>query len=380
MSKKTLLFLLLSTLSLNSFSQKVDLDRFTFNVAFQILPQEPIPYEERTFGIKTFCGGIIRSNYLDESGLYGKIYISAWKKVENTPKVGVDIRLEDFLLRDSRIKTKTSETKDKDGKVISRTTTYSVEALYEGIGKYTILGPISPKPPTKAELNAQKKKEEANATNRFLANVTTSSVNETNGLSGTLNESYVFSTAEFSTSKEAETDYALKKDDFLQKNLRFFVDNSISRINSTLNSLYGFQPTSNREFLWILNSKSHPEYTVQQEAIQAINILFKEMKADQAIDDLIANIAPLIDYLHSLKTKYASDSKADKKMRYSAFYNLSKIYYFLDQPEKSIVEAEGLINNDYDGDDGETLIKNAEALLSNLKQAKVTTRHNPSLN
>lgn len=379
--KKKLLPLLFLLLGAAAHAQKVDLDRFSFDVAYQRLPQEPIKFEERTYGVKTFCGGPIKTNYLDETGIYDKVYINAWKRVEDAPKVGVEVRLEDFLLRGTRLETKTNETKDKDGKVTSRTTTYYVVARYEGIGRYSITGPITPRQPTKAELEEQKKKDEAKTTNRFLANVTTTAAPaNNNGMSSSLNNSFEFSTEQFSSAKEAETDYARKKEDIYQKNLRSFVDNSISNVNNRINGLYGFMATSNKEFLWILDSKSHPEYTTQQEAIQAVKEIFKGMKANEAIDVLEQNVTPLIDYLQSLKQKYASDSKADKKMRYSAFYNLAKIYYYIDKPQKSLEEAEGLVKNDYDKDDGDMFKKNAETLIEELKRANVSTRHNVPLN
>jgi hypothetical protein len=45
-------------------------------------------------------------------------------------------------------------------------------------------------------------------------------------------------------------------------------------------------------------------------------------------------------------------------MRYSAYYNLV-IHLLLDEPEKTIVEAEKLILNDYDKADGKELINRA---------------------
>ena len=103
------------------------------------------------------------------------------------------------------------------------------------------------------------------------------------------------------------------------------------------------------------------------------------MKADEPIVDLKSNMQPLIEYFDSLKTKYTEDSKPARKMRYSAYYNLAVIYLLLDEPEKTIVEAEKLILNDYDKADGKELINRANRLIEDFKIAKTTSRHNPTL-
>ena len=88
---------------------------------------------------------------------------------------------------------------------------------------------------------------------------------------------------------------------------------------------------------------------------------------------------PLIEYFDSLKVKYKDDNKPCRKMRYSAYYNLAVIYLMLDQPEKTIIEAQKLIANDYDKSDGKGLITQANRLIESFKISKLNTRHNPAL-
>jgi hypothetical protein len=107
-------------------------------------------------------------------------------------------------------------------------------------------------------------------------------------------------------------------------------------------------------------------------------MLFKEMKANESTETLEKQLQPLIDYFESLKKKYTENDKGSRKMRYSAYYNLGKIYYYLDKPEKVIKEAQGLIDNDYDTRDGKILIFDAEQLKIIFDESKYNTRHNPS--
>lgn len=358
-------------------AQKVDLDKFYFDVSHQRLPQEPVEPEKRTYGVKAATSGGIRSS-LDDTRLYDKIKVWGWKKVEADPTVGIEISLSDFLPTGTDLRSETVENKDKDGKVTGRTTYYWYEARYSGSGSYRIKGPITPKEPTAKELEEKKKKEEAKTTNKFLVNATTSSQNDAvnDGIAGSLNQNFVLTTEKTSDASSARKRYSDNAESMRSQKLNDFIDGSINFVNNKANSMYGFSPSEYRDFLWILDSKSHPEFQTQQDAIQAVKTLFKDMKADKPIDILETNMQPLIDYFQSLKTKYAGNDKRESKMRYSAFFNLSKIYYFLDKPEKAMAEAEGLIKNEYDEKDGDELKKQAEYLLTALKRAKVTNRHN----
>jgi len=363
---------------LTSFAQKVDLDRYSFNVSYQQLPKEFVPLEQRTYGTKVTVGSSIRS-YADEVTLYDRIKIYGWKKVESSPTVGIDMNLESFSLIDASLKSETTEQKDKQGKVTS-TTSYWILAKYEGKGFSRITGPFTPKPPSEKEVLEQKKKEEAKSNNRFLASVTVNKepevsnrININNGLISS------YASESSSSSSVVNTSFQNKKEAVYQDQLKHFVDGSVYTTNNNLNFYYGFSPIQKSDYLWILNSKDHPEYQTQQDAIQAVKELFKTMKADQPITELESNLSPLIDYLQSLKTKYKGDDKRNKKLRYSAYFNLSKIYYYLDKPEKAREEAEGLIKNEYDEKDGESLVKMVNELVDAMKIAKTNTRHNPEL-
>ncbi len=121
------------------------------------------------------------------------------------------------------------------------------------------------------------------------------------------------------------------------------------------------------------------EGKTQTEAIEAVKEIFKGMKADEPTDQIATNVQPLIEYFESLKTKYATDDKPGRKMRYSAYYNLAKIYLFLDQPDKAIKEGEAFVANDYDPKDGKRLIEEANKLKELFAATKFTNRHNASL-
>ncbi|MBP7273590.1 MAG: hypothetical protein KA974_07100 [Saprospiraceae bacterium] len=361
-------------------AQKVDLDRFSFKVKYQKLPLHYSQLSERTFDVVGDVGAPFVS-YLTNESLAEGINIEGWKRTSDNPTVKADIALIDFAFINSNIENRVEETKDKNGKVTGSKYYYYVKSTYYGKGKATIEGPYVTQKPEQKNANKKEKKEEKPA-NKFLAGAEmeeSTNENEQEGKKSTftLNSNMENKTSEYTTSSEATKDFRLNESKYREAKLREYIDNAKNNLNNSLNNTYGFPKYERSEYLWILDSKDHPEYKDQQQAIEAVKVLFGNMKHDVPVDGLKKNLNPLIDYFNTLKTKYKSDEKRDKKMRYSAYYNLSKIYLYLDEPDNAIKEAKGLIANDYDTKDGESLIKEANELKDLFSKTKYTSRHNP---
>jgi hypothetical protein len=377
MKFKTLL-LLCCTLAYSAFSQKVDLDKFKFGVKYQALPKENVPVEKRTFNVTSTTGTTVKS-FVDETDLKNKLRILGWKRADNEPTVNINLDLIEFSLINSKLAEDVNEEKDKAGKVLSRTVKYYVTADYFQDGRIKITGSFSPPELSVKEKEAQKAKDEKVASNRFLAktSINAAAKTESNFRNENLPSNKNYTTDKYETSSKAVDYFRVSQASISESLLRDFVNTGINRANYLANYYFGFETAyDDTDHLWILDSKSHLEYQTQQEAIQAIKTLFATMKANEPIKELEENLQPLIDYFESLKTKYSGDDKWNKKMRYSAFFNLSKIYYYLDRPALAIIQADGLIANDYDTKDGERLKKEAQDLLDLFNKTKFTSRHN----
>lgn len=375
MKKITLLcFVLCSTVS---FAQKVDLDRFYFDVSFQDLPNEVVPFEQRTYSTTIITDGPISEQFESAKILNNDLSISGWKKTDENPTVTVVLNLADFYEAGKKVDTKTIEEKDKDGKVINSYPVYSIVTTYRGKANGSQTSTLQPKEIAAAVSVVDTPK----STNRFLKTTNQEAPKEANTSNRTtfdFSSDIVFST-DFGRSL-ADLEKAEKQNRITNFNVRLrqFVTDCIAKTNRRLNNQYGFVPISYKEQLWIMDSKEE-EGAIQKEAIEAVKLQFAGMKADQPIDKLTADLQPLIEYFESLKTKYTEDNKGSKKIRYSAYYNLGKIYLFLDQPEKAIKEGEGLIANDYDKKDGKNIIEEGTKLVERFNKIQLRTRHNPSL-
>lgn len=374
--------LLICVLFLSFFSskaQKVDLDHFYFDVNYQILPKEPVAFEKRTFSSKVKLGGALQT-YVNQANLNEKINIIGWKKVDENPTVDIELNLEDFVESGVTPKTRVEETKDKEGKVLTRKEYYYVVSTYATRGYAKVKGPMTPTPLSDKQIEEEKAKQATATTNRFLKNavVKKDTIASKEGFNISFNGTLEYKSKEYTDSSTPLKEFYLNKSAIRDQTLRNFADNSLNNFSNNINYTYGFRPKKDNEILWILDAKNE-EGKTQSEAIQAVKSLFANMKADEPIDELKSNMQPLIEYFDSLKTKYTEDNKPSRKMRYSAYYNLAVIYLMLDEPEKSIAESEKLIANDYDKSDGKSLIERANKLIGSFKAAKLNSTHNPAL-
>ncbi|GAB3330596.1 hypothetical protein GCM10027299_35510 [Larkinella ripae] len=357
--------------SLRVQAQKVDLDRFYFDAGFLILPKEYTPADQRTFGVRVMSSPSVASAVPD-GAIYEKIGLSGFQRVENNPAVGIQIEFGNVRFEKSETRVRTDEKKDKDGKVTSKTDYYTLTVRYSFSGNYKILG-------TRVDEKSLTRKEKAKAqelqTNRFLQTASAADPAKSVTTSGSFPYELSYTTIEYKNLADArryiEQNQQTIRTDLITK----YVNDALVRVNEDANRWYGYVPTQTREFLWILDSKSHPEFPIQQEAIKAIKELSKRMTATQPIDQLARDLQPVMDYFQELKTKYPGSDKRNQKMRYSAFYNLMILNYYLDRPDQAIEEADGLIKNGYDTKDGEKYAGWAEDLKKMLAKHQMASRH-----
>ncbi len=158
---------------------------------------------------------------------------------------------------------------------------------------------------------------------------------------------------------------------------RSCVNKSMHRLSETITENFGFSKVSSRDQMWIVDSRKHPEYDAHREAFRTITDVLFSMNADSSIAQAREKLKPVIAYFERLKNDYSSSSKHDRKMRYASYYNLAVLYYYLDDPQNMMKEAQGLILNDYDVSDGKAFERTAIWLKNLFETNNIYTRHFP---
>jgi hypothetical protein len=151
--------------------------------------------------------------------------------------------------------------------------------------------------------------------------------------------------------------------------------NTVTSYRNILTQRYGFSSRRDFDFMWILDSKKHPENAPMQAAFTLFKQTIEAMSEEEDLEPIKVKLQPAIAYFDSLKVRITGTEKGDKKLRYAAYYFLMKMYILLDNPDAAIKEADLLIANDYDDSDGKTYKRLAESLKASLEKNNVTSRH-----
>jgi hypothetical protein len=343
MKAKTLFTLLtLAVVSHASAQKKADLDKYSFTATYRDLPRMGLDTSFKTFSIQTVLtrnsSYMMKDEQPDE-----RIYITGWKKLPSHAHIMVDVRMEDIQIEKSDVKERIQILKNKEGKEIGQQSFYSTEIIYSFASMMRV--------------NDFRGKE-------IMQRVLTSR-----------NSPKVYRTKEFNSRAEALTAFVSNVYAVTSLITSNEINRSMNEVNDLLNANLGYGTRTVNDYLWILDTKKHPEYKAHKQAFISFKQAMFQMRADKPLDEVKEMLKPSIAYFERVISKYYTESKADRKMRYASYYNLSKIYYYLDMPNEALFEAGQLMINDYDEKDGRGLEAAANDLKYLLELNKTDTRH-----
>jgi len=342
--KKLILVFCISLLITSLFGQRVDLDRFNFTASYRDFPDEPLPMEYKTYNVRIEAAPSLGLGY-SASNLENLIDIEGLKKVNGTGHITILAMLDDILIEKTETKERIQITKDKQNVEI-RKSFFSTEMTYSFSARATIYD--------------------------YKGNTVTS-----NYILSERESKRTYKTPEFSNPVDAANNFNNKILETKSNLAKQLVSGAISNLNSYLNTNYGYAIQKVNDIFWVLNNKKHPEYGEQQKAWNNFKNAIVLMNPDEPLDKVREKLKPVIAYYDKVKTIYSGSDKEARKLRYASYYNLAKIYLYLDDPMAAMREADALAMNDYDESDGRNLRAVAENLDEQLKKNNASTRHFP---
>ncbi|AWH73287.1 hypothetical protein DCS32_03645 [Dokdonia sp. Dokd-P16] len=333
------LLLCLFTIS-KATSQSANLDRNYIHTEYVSLPQVYIKDDaQRTYTVRV--ENAMRSD-IKASQLYDQTMIAGFTKLDTDATLNISMRINRVEYGEVTTEKIKNEKKDDDGKVISTSYSYTLHVPYTTSARLKVINNLNP-------------------------NL---------GYVSNLGKRENYKRTSFKTSKAAIDYWNGEGPKFRAKTSNDFYAVATSTFIDGLARRYGYVIKRNdKTQLWFLGNKKHPEFIKHQETYEAIKRAFTAMKYDQTVTDIAAKIAPQLTYLEQIVQDYQGKGRKLSKVRYASYYNLAKIYYYLDQPEKAKQFARLLIDNKYDKADGKLLLKNAEALEKRLASHSTDTRH-----
>jgi hypothetical protein len=349
------LFLFIFLFLSQSFGQKADIDSKYFNISNCALPLNYIEPEKRMY--KTFLSGTSEFTGGDKMEA---IKINGWTKVSNSEDALFEVKVNvgNFNYGSPNTTSKTTENKDKDGKVTSKTTTHTTTAIISSNGELVIVGIKNEMPPMKKdpakETKSDKKKQEKEkemAANPFLKNVDLSTAASSTIKTDEKSDVYTYSLVknyEFSSGNQSSSYAAIKYyedniGNFRNNSKNDFRNNYVKWVNNFLNSKYGYGPVNNNVRFKTLGSKKHPEYEMFNAAVTATGEIFKKMRYNKGIDEIKSDLIPILQYFDDVAKRYAGEDKDFVKLRGAAIYNQARINQYLDNHDKVLELTKELV-------------------------------------
>lgn len=324
-------------------AQKIDLDRFFFAVQFRSLPKMHLDSTYRTYNVEVETTQLMNS-FLNELSPANSVLLEGWRKLEKNGHITIKVKIGDLVPESFSIKEQTENIKNKNGQTTIKSTYY----------------------------------QEVNYT--FDA---TASITDYKGMhimdQELASRSYkqVYTSPGFPLRQMAKGYFLLNSMSLTKELYRKSVNNAMHYLSDRLTENFGFSEVSVRDHMWIIDSRKDPEYAAHRQAFRQMNDALFSMNASTPIENVREQLKPVINYFEKIKTEYGSNSKHDRKIRYASYFNLAVLYYYLDDPQSMMKEANGLVLNDFDTRDGKNLEQTASWLKNLFEESNIYTRHFP---
>lgn len=365
-------------------AQKVDIDNFRINVDYASMPKHKTDVDKRTYSLE------VSGKYkFDKQEIANSLNLRGWQWQEEGGDVQVHLKLSDFVRGQSSQSKDRVENKDKAGKVISTTTYYRYTSKNTGRASLYINGPKNPyvkkgkekkdKKPSRSDL---KKAEEAKkkADNPFLQGVEDI---ETDDVADSpdrvayydLSQSYKVEGSKSKSAREALNSYTNKANDAYSSQLENYQADVISRANYGLNETYGYNRKRDYARFKELDSRKHPENDMFENATDALKEILGKKRFNKSNLEVATALEPILVYFESIKDKYGKDEKHEKRLKAAAMYNMAQVYYYLDQPDKTIAIGNEFLRWGHEERDGEKFIEKGEELKHLLEFHQVDGRY-----
>ncbi|WP_298503196.1 hypothetical protein [uncultured Maribacter sp.] len=339
--KKIVILVLLLVFSKAVKAQSTDLDRETIKVSYVKLPTNPVKDKNlRTYSVNTNSVPTAESAYPSKV-INESIIIEGFEKINRNGTIDVQIQVNDIIIEGVKYYETEDIKKNKEGKVISSQKYYQPIIHYRTTASYYV-------------------KDQNGKRDEY-----------------TISDKGNFKASKYKTKKEGENYVSTNIESLKSQFIKKFARNIPSSVNYELNNQFGYHAQEQvGTNLWILDSKKHPEYTAHKKALKQAQEIFATSKYNQSISGLKEKLEPVMVYFKSVIPKYTDPKKnKHKKMRYASYYNLAKMYYYLDMPDETSKYANKLIENGYDKSDGKQLAEMAENLKEKFIVNNVTSRH-----
>lgn len=341
--KLGLLLALIMAISINA-QKNVNIDSHRFRLTYRSFPTNPQTPKFFYYSKHFNMPGDTQASLTNIEDLYDALQIEGQRYVTDGKDADFSVTLETSPVSFSapEVNERVEEIKNRDGKVTGRNHYYSVVVTYSFNAK------------------VQLKQGDKIIATQFVFNKPSSSLK--------------YQTKEYSTLKDANNNWKLQRDDVYDKIRNDLAFEAAKNATSTLSRRFGFAQSTSSEMIKTIKEKKHPENDKLREMADNLKAKLESMGPDNVLTE--ADVEEELNYFKELPSRYTDPKlKADVKLRYVGYYNVAKIYFYLDQPEKVAEYADLLFANDHDKNDGKKMKEEAAKLTEAFNAMDIKTRH-----
>ncbi len=325
------------------FAQKrVDLDRFNFQVQFRSLPNIRLDSSYHTYTVAV-TNSKLMSPFIQETDPANTVILEGWRKLSGKGHINIHVKLEDLLPESVSVKERIENITNKGGTVTGTNTLYYQQVIYT-----------------------------------FAATAQITDHKGAHVMDEVLADRYykqVYNSPEFGN-RALAAGYFLLNSPFVTKQLyQSCVNRAMHNLSDRIADNFGFAEVNVDDFMWVIGNKKHPEYDEYRKNFREMNEVLFSMHANKSIEGAREKLKPVIDYFEKIKTEYSGKKKHDRKIRYASYFNLAVLYYYLDDPELMMKEANGLLLNDFHTAAGKSFQETAHRLKNQFQRTNIYTRH-----
>jgi hypothetical protein len=188
-----------------------------------------------------------------------------------------------------------------------------------------------------------------------------------------------YKTDEYDSRRDAQNFWNNNRDVLISQFATDCAKQTVSRASQAASNAYGFNTKRDFDVLVQSDEKKHNENVKFREICAGLKTKLEALTPNQGLQ--LSDVQTEIDYFKAIPTIYTDPKrKADVRLRYAAYFNLCKIYYYLEDTVSANQYADLLIANEFDKKDGEKLKESAAELLEELRRTSINTRHfNPEM-
>lgn len=340
--KKLYFFTILAVPFAVTAQKTVDLDRYKFSVQYRSLPKILLDSTYRTYNVQVE-GTQLMQPLLQNMSPENTVLLEGWRKLPQDGHIAIKVKLGDLLPESVSVKERAETIKNRSGQITGTRIYYHQEVIYTFAAT-------------------------ANLTDYKGRHVMDQELADRG-------YKQVYSSPEFAVKPLAEGYFVLNSLTITKDLYRDCVNRAMHYLSERITDNFGFSEVTSNDFMWIIDSRKHPEYTAHRQAFQQLNEVLFSMNASSSIEGAREQLKPVINYFEKIKKDYPSTNRHDRKIRYASYFNLAVLYYYLDNPQAMMKEANGLVLNDFDAKDGKGFEETATWLKTLFKQTNIYTRH-----